>query len=698
MANEWTTQPGDRLTRAQLAARYGGNPRAGRIMASDSTPNVLLFSDPPERGRPWEVHDGPESGGGWWFTGRGSSGDQQPAANRALWHHVAQGRALRLFVSDGYVPGRRAEVQRYVGEFRVDLDAPFRREQGPDRDGAVRWVLVFHLLPVGRRRRRRRFGAGAEAGAAAPPEPGAARSCNVVAHLDDDLLFLNPSLQLDLDHGRGVRTIVLTGGDAGLGEAYWRGREVGLKAAYAQMAGVADAWTPADAGVAGHAIAVESLDERPDVSLVFLRLPDGNMDGSGFASTGHMSLQRLWTSTAASATSLDGAESYTADDLVATLAVLMAGDAPPAVVRMLDFVGAFGDGDHSDHHASAYFALSAARAAGITRRVGHVGYPIAPRPHNLDDAQIARKLATFLVYAAHDPQVPTAVPGLGDYGPWLGRYYPCGTGNIADLAEVTASSADAATGRVAARAVDGWAFGAEDSAHEWVTVGGGAGSWLRLAWPTAHTVRRVVLYDRADPAEHVLAGRVVLPDGREFPTGELGGGPAPTTVELPDVEVDALTFVVDEVSATTTSVGLTEIEVLEANLAPDAAASASSENEDTGQVAWRAVDGVASGYPVEPLHEWATRGGGVGSWLQLAWSAPRLVQRVVLHDRPNDDDRITSARLSFSDGTAVDVPDVVDGAPIDFAPRLVSWLTLTVTGVSDTTQNVGLAEIRVEGS
>ena len=73
-ARRWTTRPGDRLTRAQLAALYGGNPRAGRIMASDATPNVLLFSDPPERGRPWESLDGPTQEGAWSFTGRGPAG------------------------------------------------------------------------------------------------------------------------------------------------------------------------------------------------------------------------------------------------------------------------------------------------------------------------------------------------------------------------------------------------------------------------------------------------------------------------------------------------------------------------------------------------------------------------------------------------------------------------------------------------
>lgn len=658
MTGDWKTQPGERLTRAQLAARYGGNPRAGRIMASDATANVLLFADPVERSRPWEFNDGPTAdGSAWAFTGRGPVGDQRLPANRALWDHLAQGRALRLFVSEGFVPGTRAEAQRYIGEFRIDPAMPYRRERAVDRHGLVRWVLVFRLLPVGRDLppggRPRAAGARPRP---AGPRPRAAdvpasasevrlpRSCNIVAHLDDDLLFLNPALQVDLDNGWGVRTIVLTAGDAGLAEEYWLGREDGLRAAYAHMAGMSDDWVAVDAGVPGRGVTVESLVGNPAVQLVFLRLPDGNIDGSGFSSTGRVSLQQLWTGNTASCTTVDVGETYTAAELVSALVALL-GDPEPAVVRMLDFVGHFGDGDHSDHHASAYFALAATREAGLNRRVGHRGYPIARLPQNVGASLVARKRATFLAYAAHDPQVPLAAPDLGDYGPWLARRYTCGTGNIAALASVTASSANAATGQVAARAVDGWALGDDDATHEWATLGGGADSWLALAWPTSHTVRRVVLYDRANPDDHVLAGRVVLPDGQEFPTGALGGRYEPTTVELPDVDVTALRFVVDEVAETTGNVGLAEIEVLEANLAPDAVASASSENQVTGQVARCAVDGVAAGYPEDPQREWATLGGGVG-----------------------------------------------------IAPRVVSWLVLTVTGVSPTTRNVGLAEIRVEGS
>jgi hypothetical protein len=61
---------------------------------------------------------------------------------------------------------------------------------------------------------------------------------NIVAHQDDDILFMNPDLIHSLRAGDCVRSIYLTAGDSGGGRLYWLGREEGSKAAYAQMLGI----------------------------------------------------------------------------------------------------------------------------------------------------------------------------------------------------------------------------------------------------------------------------------------------------------------------------------------------------------------------------------------------------------------------------------------------------------------------------
>src|SRR3712207_5219086 len=91
----------------------------------------------------------------------------------------------------------------------------------------------------------------------------AAAYLNVVAHQDDDILFLNPDLSNSLAAGRPNTTVYLTAGEAnvpgGSGrpgdptfaecqgggldrEDYARCRQLGARAAYARMTGVADEW------------------------------------------------------------------------------------------------------------------------------------------------------------------------------------------------------------------------------------------------------------------------------------------------------------------------------------------------------------------------------------------------------------------------------------------------------------------------
>ena len=108
------------------------------------------------------------------------------------------------------------------------------------------------------------------------------------------------------------------------------------------------------------------------------------------------------------------------------------------------------------------------------------------------------------------------------------------------------------------------------------------------------------------------------------------------------------------------------------NVAPFAAVSASSQNTSTGQLASKAVDGIADGNPGDSTREWATVGGRAGSWIRLAWSAPYRVDRVVLYDRPNLDDQVVAGTLSFSDGSTVAVGALSNGGgPVEvrFAAR-----------------------------
>lgn len=134
------------------------------------------------------------------------------------------------------------------------------------------------------------------------------------------------------------------------------------------------------------------------------------------------------------------------------------------------------------------------------------------------------------------------------------------------------------------------------------------------------------------------------------------------------------------------------------NIAAQAIATASSEAD--GQPAASATDGVADGWPGNGTREWSSNGERAGAWLKLQWAAPMTLSRVVLFDRPNADDFVTGGVLTFSDGSSVPVPALLNGGgglEVSFAPRTASWVKFTVNSVSSETLNIGLSEIQVFG-
>ena len=253
---------------------------------------------------------------------------------------------------------------------------------------------------------------------------GATSVLNLVAHEDDDLIFLNPDILDHIQSGRYVRTVYLTAGDGGSGSSYWLGREAGTRAGYESLVGVSG-WDVGDAGIAGHPIPLLTSQSNPRLSLAYLRLPDGRSDGSGFSSHGYQSLQSLYDGSIGSISAIDGSSSYTRAGLLATLVALMA-QVQADVINTQDFAGGFGDGDHSDHHAAAFLVREAHTAYAATHQLnGYLGYPSQSRPQNVSGAKLTTKQNAFFAYVAYDTSAcgsPNSC-AAGSYGQWLKRQY-----------------------------------------------------------------------------------------------------------------------------------------------------------------------------------------------------------------------------------------------------------------------------------
>ena len=233
----------------------------------------------------------------------------------------------------------------------------------------------------------------------------------VFAHPDDPLLFMMPALADDIAAGDCVRLVELTAGDAGLGTGYWEGREQGLRVALAFIAREPSNWVSRDAGIPGHPASSWKLAGDPGLSVVFLNLPDGKSDGTGFPVDGNQSLYKLWYGDIPTITSVDGLATYTRADLIAAIGQLIR-TAHATDVGAQDYDAPFTivpNHDHYDHIAGALFTDEAVELyARFVDLVRYQDYSIIGLPPNLTTAQAAQKAGAFSAYLPFDPMVRSA--------------------------------------------------------------------------------------------------------------------------------------------------------------------------------------------------------------------------------------------------------------------------------------------------
>lgn len=255
---------------------------------------------------------------------------------------------------------------------------------------------------------------------------------NVVAHQDDDLLFMNPDLLHSIRAGDCIRTVYVTAGDAGSDTFYWLSREQGSEAAYAHMLGLPDRWVQRTVKLASHEYAtITSPIGNPGISLIFLHLPDGNLDGQGFRASHFESLQRLAAGGISTVHAVDGQSYYSYDQLAGALADLMFAYGPTELRTQATYLSAKAP-DHSDHMAvsrlaqAAYETYSGQRGSSDTiPLIRYIGYPIQTFPSNVEGNNLVEKEAAFFAYARYDRGVCANMRKCErmSYGAYLDRQY-----------------------------------------------------------------------------------------------------------------------------------------------------------------------------------------------------------------------------------------------------------------------------------
>jgi len=233
---------------------------------------------------------------------------------------------------------------------------------------------------------------------------------NIVAHEDDDLLFINPKIINDFASNRCIKTIYITAGNAGSGSLYWTQRQNGVENAYSSMIGYKGSWINRTVKLDSNeylTIATPRLSSR--AMLLFFNLPDGNLKGEGFRANDYQSIAKLYNGSIKSIGSVDKESIYTLNQLESRLEKLTNLIQPITIRTQSSFNSAM-NADHSDHQiVSAIVSKMYSNYENDYLRnrfkipiYYYVGYPVISMSPNLSADILLNKTQVFMEYAKSD--------------------------------------------------------------------------------------------------------------------------------------------------------------------------------------------------------------------------------------------------------------------------------------------------------
>ena len=220
-----------------------------------------------------------------------------------------------------------------------------------------------------------------------------------VAHQDDWQLFMNPNVANSIQSPEDKTVIIhLTAGDAGYGmgnDAFYKAREEGALRAVRFLSNTAE-----DRSKIGDEMSrkVTLIRNHPILTytyhntvVYFLRLPDGNGDGSGFELHQQKSLEKFYNRQVVDFQAIDQSTTYTnKEDLLGTLKELItaAHTGTQLEIHLSELSEDLNVDDHSDHLTAARFISEAATNQFKGEFYYYIDYQSANLESNLERSEI----------------------------------------------------------------------------------------------------------------------------------------------------------------------------------------------------------------------------------------------------------------------------------------------------------------------
>jgi hypothetical protein len=255
------------------------------------------------------------------------------------------------------------------------------------------------------------------------------------AHEDDWQLFMNPNAYYDVHRASTkVVFVYLTAGDAGLGlgkgkasQPYYLARENGAKVSVKFIVDAENELaTPIRTSVSFSGHPINKWIYKNTVSY-FLRLPDGNPEGTGYSTTGLQSLKRLRDRAISRIFSIDSSTSYQGwDDLRSTIRALIdheRGKATSVWVNLPDTNMLKNVGDHQDHQHTARCVLDGIFDLPCINKVFYLNYATDALPPNMNPVESQIEIGTFGALVAGVTAFDNGSPWDPLHRSWLSRHY-----------------------------------------------------------------------------------------------------------------------------------------------------------------------------------------------------------------------------------------------------------------------------------